>query len=71
MVYCGSMYLLQCGVRCAWDGDLFVSECEEYNVSELRACVAALEHDLQEVSNLASHDLMEPLRTITGFGCMI
>ncbi len=36
-------------------------------IAELEARVASLEHDLQELAAVASHDLMEPARTIGGF----
>jgi len=40
---------------------------DSHDVAELEARVAALEHDLQELASVASHDLMEPVRTISGF----
>ncbi len=37
------------------------------SVAELQARVAVLEHDSQEFTAVAAHDLMEPARTICGF----
>ena len=62
-LFCGSMtgrFTSLCAM-----GDL-VTETEN-TIAKLQARVATLEHDLQELASVTSHDLMEPVRTIGGF----
>jgi signal transduction histidine kinase len=63
---CGSMGGCRGLGRACVDGGHSVSE-ERQIVAALEARVVALERDLQEVTSVASHDLMEPARTIAGF----